>query len=67
MEDQMGEAIKDLRGRIVGYYSEGASGETNIKDPQGRILGYFDPAKNMTFHKNGTRYANGNNLRSLLG
>jgi len=59
-------SIKDGRGQILGYLEEGASGETKVKDRQGCILGYYDPNRNVTFYKNGTKYAEGNDLRSML-
>lgn len=58
--------IKDRVGCIIGYLEEGVNGETKILDRQGCILGYYDPRTDWTYYRNGSRYAQGNQVHSLM-
>ena len=62
----MNQAIKALNGSTIGYMEESSNGEVKIKDSSNRTLGVYKPRENATFLTNGAKYANGNNLRSLL-
>ncbi len=60
------EAVKDWRGRILGWVETRSNGEKVLKDFYGKILGFYKPDLDVTTDFYGRHVGKGDILMTLL-